>query len=283
MGGLLAGNVVALLFLMTLDGDVSSISLILADPQHYSGARTVLLTVQSIVSFIGFVLFPLLFLRSRYQSDLGNMILPVPTSKSVLISLLIMVASVPLMEYLVMWNNLYEFPEWAKGFEIWARSKEDELMKLTLFLTDFGHIGQYLAGVLAIAILPAIGEEITFRGVLQPQISGLTSNIHTGVWLTAIVFSAFHLQFFGFLPRLAIGVLLGYMYVYSGSLLIPIIGHFINNFLGVTFTYLTDIPVNDDRSYLTGPSLSLAVISFVLMILLLYLLSKSNSRSGSTT
>jgi membrane protease YdiL (CAAX protease family) len=270
IAGLLIGNIAAVMMLWYLVGDVSILPDILASPETYAGARTALLLTQTIISFIGFVLFPLLFLRQRYQSDLGTMVFPIPNSRVWLITFLLLMASLPLMEYLVQWNNELIFPTWASGFETWAKAKEEELMKLTLYLTDFDHPGQYLIGVLAIAILPAIGEEITFRGILQPQVSGLTGSIHAGIWITALLFSAFHLQFFGFFPRLLIGVLLGYMYVYSRSLLIPILGHFLNNFLGVTFTYLTDIPVNDDRSYLTGPSPYFAALSLTLILLLLH-------------
>jgi len=92
-----------------------------------------------------------------------------------------------------------------------------------------------------IAILPAIGEELLFRGVLQRIFANWTKNIHLGVWIAAILFSAMHMQFYGFLPRMMLGVLFGYLFVWSGSLLLPILCHFINNGSAVIYAYVAGV------------------------------------------
>ena len=92
--------------------------------------------------------------------------------------------------------------------------------------------------MLVIAFIPAIGEEIVFRGLIQNEMYRATRNPHTAIWLTAIIFSAIHLQFLGFVPRVLIGAFLGYIYYWSGNLLIPIMAHFLNNGLQLLGIYL---------------------------------------------
>jgi membrane protease YdiL (CAAX protease family) len=101
--------------------------------------------------------------------------------------------------------------------------------ELTEYLTAFETIPQLLVGFVVIALIPAIGEELVFRGLLQPRVQRLTHNVHAAVWITGFIFSAIHFQFYGLIPRMLLGVLLGYLYVWSGNLWYPIVGHFTNN------------------------------------------------------
>ncbi len=117
------------------------------------------------------------------------------------------------------------------------------------FFTAFDSSGDFLLGVVVIALLPAIGEELVFRGMLQPELFRATGNHHAAIWISAIIFSAFHLQFFGFVPRMLLGALFGYLYVWSGNLLIPMLAHFVNNGFSVLMMYLYQkgtIPIDLD-------------------------------------
>ncbi|MDO6439990.1 CPBP family intramembrane metalloprotease [Cyclobacterium sp. 1_MG-2023] len=142
---------------------------------------------------------------------------------------------------LVYLNMNVEFPEALSGLEASFRTKEDQLMELTKYLTDFESLGEFLLGVLVIGVLAGIGEEYLFRGIVQPKMHQYTGNAHWGVWITAFIFSAIHFQFYGFLPRLMLGALFGYLYLYSGSLLYPIIAHILNNTLTVTMVYFNKL------------------------------------------
>ena len=94
-----------------------------------------------------------------------------------------------------------------------------------------------LVAMLVIAVLPAIGEELVFRGLIQNELYRGTKNIHVAIWVAAILFSAIHFQFFGFVPRLLLGALFGYLYYWSRNLWIPILAHFVNNGLSVLVMY----------------------------------------------
>ena len=154
----------------------------------------------------------------------------------------------PLLFGFVLFNSLLvylnmniEFPEALSGLEAAFRAKEDQLMELTKYLTDFESVGEFLLGILVIGILAGIGEEYLFRGIVQPKMHQYTGNAHWGVWITAFIFSAIHFQFYGFLPRLMLGALFGYLYLYSGSLLYPMVAHILNNTLTVTLVYFNKL------------------------------------------
>jgi membrane protease YdiL (CAAX protease family) len=89
-----------------------------------------------------------------------------------------------------------------------------------------------------IAILPAVGEEFFFRGVLQKILIKLFKSGHVGIWVTAFIFSAIHFQFFGFVPRFILGLIFGYLFFWSGTLWLPVISHFINNAVPVIMAYI---------------------------------------------
>jgi membrane protease YdiL (CAAX protease family) len=95
-----------------------------------------------------------------------------------------------------------------------------------------------LLAVVVIAVLPAIGEELVFRGIIQRELFRGTNNIHVAIWISAAIFSAIHIQFYGFVPRMLLGALFGYLYYWSGNLWMPIIAHFINNGFTVVAMYL---------------------------------------------
>ncbi len=145
-----------------------------------------------------------------------------------------MVISIPLVEYLGMLNRMFVFgPETQR----WIQSKEEEAMKLIQFMLSKRTPGQLILNLIFIAAFAAIGEELFFRGVLQRLFIKAFKNPWAGIFLTALIFSAFHFQFFGFLPRLALGTLLGLIYWFSGSLWTAIAAHFAYDALLVTLAY----------------------------------------------
>ena len=177
------------------------------------------------------------------------------------------------------WNKSINFPEFMNSFENWAFNKEKELEKITIFLISFENNWEFLFGILSIALIPGICEEYLFRGVLQKNFYLISKNIHIAVWLSAFLFSALHLQFYGFFPRMLLGVLFGYIYYWSGSIVYPMIAHIFNNFFSLTIFYFSQkglLNENFEVSINSSPKIPmvLIIISVVLFIGFMYLLRK---------
>jgi len=164
---------------------------------------------------------------------------PVNFSLAILVIILVFVLN-PFINFLGNLNTEMHFPGWLGGVEKWMRDAEDAAQKLTEAFLKVDNVGGLLFNLFMIAVLPAIGEEFLFRGVIQKILTALTRNQHWGIWLSAALFSALHLQFFGFVPRLLLGAMFGYLLVWSGSIWLPILAHFINNAGAVIALYLVD-------------------------------------------
>jgi membrane protease YdiL (CAAX protease family) len=181
--------------------------------------------------------------------------------------------------FLIDFNSHLVLPESLSELEAWMKESETQMMELTKFLTDFENIQELLAGILVIGVLAGIGEEVFFRGLIQPKIRLYTGSIHWGIWLTAIIFSAIHMQFYGFLPRMFLGAIFGYLYVYSGSLVYPILAHIFNNSITVLLIYLSkqgkidfDIESTDQVSY------PLAFLGLLVLLVGIYYFKRLNLR-----
>lgn len=186
--------------------------------------------------------------------------------------ILLTVAFMPVNGLIIEWNQLLKLPESLAPLERWMRAKEDQAAGLTKFLTTFRTVPQLLMALFTIAILPAIGEEVLFRGVLQRKFIVWTGSLHVGIWLAAALFSAIHLQFYGFIPRMLLGALFGYLYVWSGNLWVPILAHFVNNGFSVLMIFLyqrrlTTIDVDSTESVPLTAALLGAVVSAVALVL----------------
>jgi hypothetical protein len=159
--------------------------------------------------------------------------------------------------------------------EKWMRNAEATAKTLTeAFLADTSVSG-LLLNLFVIAFMAGISEEIFFRGVLQKSLFEGTKNIHVAIWITAILFSAFHLQFYGFIPRMVMGAALGYMFYWSQSLWVPIFAHFANNGTAVLFTWMEKNKIIDEDPTASGEiNSAYALVSFVVVCLLMFLFYK---------
>ena len=167
------------------------------------------------------------------------------------------------------WNKSISFPSFMSSFESWALLKEKQLESLTIYLVSFENNFEYLIGIIAIAIIPGFCEEYFFRGVLQKNLNLLLKNAHIAILLSSLLFSAFHLQFYGFFPRFFLGVFFGYLFYWSGSLMYPVIAHALNNFLSLTVFYAASSGLfgeDIDVSVNSSPEIPLALIAFSIII-----------------
>jgi membrane protease YdiL (CAAX protease family) len=171
------------------------------------------------------------------------------------------------------------FPEWLSGVEQWMKNAEENAAELTEVFLKVDSTGGLLFNLFMIALLPAIGEELLFRGVIQRIFTRMTQNIHWGIWISAILFSALHIQFYGFVPRMLLGVLFGYLLVWSGSMWLPVLAHFINNGFAVVAMYLIDKNVLNpqvEEIGSTSGSYYAAVLSLALVVIFMWLIKKEN-------
>jgi uncharacterized protein len=152
-----------------------------------------------------------------------------PTAGSLLFAAMIMVSALPLVSLLNQWNHQLGLPESLQSIENWMRQTEAAAEQMTKFFVLTDSWQGLFFNLFMIAILPAIGEELLFRGVIQKLLRNWTGSGHAAVVITAVLFSAMHMQFLGFLPRFALGLVLGYLFLWSGKLWVPIFAHFFNN------------------------------------------------------
>jgi membrane protease YdiL (CAAX protease family) len=221
------------------DGGLMEMIEAMTDPINNGSVKVPLFITQAFSTIIGFIILPYLYgimVLNIQNREIFEKSIPSPV-----VSLLVMIIVITFMganSIFIEWNSTLDLPEALSGFEKWARDFEDRAQEITQFLTQFDNNGQFLLALFVIAVLPAIGEEFVFRGLLQNHLQVITKNMHLAVWLAAILFSFFHMQFYGFVPRIILGALFGYLYAWSGNLAYPIIAHFVNNGFTLFMMYL---------------------------------------------
>jgi uncharacterized protein len=161
----------------------------------------------------------------------------IPSIWMVILGVLFIVASLPAVQYSMWLNQQIPLPDWAKMME---DSTADSIKSLLVMNRPI----ELFLNILVIGLLPAIGEELVFRGVLQQQLMRRIANPHLAIWLAGAIFSAIHFQFEGFLPRMLLGAGLGYLFYLTNNIWIPIIAHFINNAGQVIAQYLMPEKMN---------------------------------------
>ncbi len=199
---------------------------------------------------------------------------PVNTRRT-LLSVLGLVALFPIVAISMQLNLKMELPSFLSELESWMRSEETEKEKLTMLFLNMDSLLGLLFNLLMIAVMPALGEELLFRGSIQNSIAKAGHNPHIAIIISAFLFSAIHLQFYGFLPRFLIGVYFGYLFYYGGNIFYPISCHLLHNGIQVVMVYMG----YQDLSATTGselPALDIQMcvlggLSFVAIVGILYL------------
>lgn len=187
-----------------------------------------------------------------------------PSILHIILTILIYIASIPMLNGIILWNENWVLPEWL----MWMKEMEEQMAVATDKLLNITSIGRLIIAILLIGILTGIGEEFIFRGTIQRIIGERSSNIHLAIWITAFIFSAVHFQPLGFVPRLLLGAYFGYLLIWSGSLWLPILAHALNNSIAVVAFYnpaIENMPWID-----VNPSTLTFVISTVLAAILLF-------------
>ena len=206
----------------------------------------------------------------------------------------LMLVALPAINLLAHINEQMALPAFLEPLEAWMKTQEETAKLLT---EQFMHVTTFdglIINLLLMALLPAVSEELTFRGVLMNlfKVKGERLEVkgdrvpHLAIWCSAILFSAIHLQFYGFVPRMLMGALFGYMLAWTGSLWIPILMHFTNNALAVILYFVSlragwDIEMMDAIG--TNDTLWLGVVSMVITIVGIYAFRRSITMSNASS
>lgn len=196
-------------------------------------AAVMMLKTVQLVQAVGLFLVPYVIFR-RVMGGQGYAVVGISRSNGValLVFAVAVMASFPLVNFLAEWNAGLTFP--IESIDRWIqRTEANAEAVIRLFLAGKS-VGGLVTNLFVIALIPAVAEELLFRGTVQPlMLRFFRGNAHLAVWVTAFLFSFLHLQFLGFFPRLLLGAVLGYAAHWSGSLALPVAGHFAHNALAV--------------------------------------------------
>jgi membrane protease YdiL (CAAX protease family) len=152
-----------------------------------------------------------------------------------ILAIVFIIIILPFTNLLTYYNSNLHLPQFLSGLETFFRDKEVQMTEIMESLLKPGGMGGIFVNLLVIAVIPAIGEELTFRGIIQKLFNRWFGHPHWAIVLTAFLFSAMHIQFLSFLPRFFLGLVLGYLFYWSGSIWLTILVHFINNAIAVIF------------------------------------------------
>lgn len=192
-----------------------------------------------------------------------------PVSKYALLGSVLMVAAFPLVQLSLWINQQLPLPDWMM-------TMEDQTNGMLEGLLIMNSPVELLFNVLIIAVLPALGEELVFRGLIQQSFRKWLGSPHVAIWVTAIIFSTIHFQFQGFLPRMFLGALLGYLFYWTNNLWVPIIAHFVTNGLQVLGAFAAKDLIAGMEETEVEPNWIVVIVSAVLVgILINYFAARS--------
>ena len=242
---LIFGSVVSLLLAVPVfDMELGALYNLIENPdQQNIGVVKFFQIIQSIFLF----LLPALVAAWLFSKNAGHY-LKADRKASVYTLLLVCLSlflAVPVMNAATVMNSKLDLPVWLNGLENRIKAMEENAGRLTELFLESNSYRDLVVNFMMIAILPAIGEEFLFRGVLQRLLTDWTRNQHVGIILSAFLFSFIHFQFYGFLPRFLLGLYFGYLLVWSSSIWVAVTGHLVNNGLAVVFYHFATKPMGD--------------------------------------
>jgi len=203
-----------------------------------------LLRSMQFFQIVAMFIFPAIICARLFSDDYKSYLrTDTPVNFSVLgLTLISMLVAIPFLNLTYKFNQQLSFPEWfpawLKDMEHWMADMEKsqgEILEKILQVTNGWDL---LFVILIVGVLTGIGEEFIFRGVLQNIFAKVTRNPHAVIWIVAFIFSAIHLQFYGFIPRLLLGAYLGYLLYYTQNIWTPVLAHFTNNSVSIICTYI---------------------------------------------
>lgn len=245
----------------------------------FSSPQTIfILRANQVIQFFALCIIPVFICARLFSTDTKKYLgLTAPSGQQFFLwGIVIMIVSYPLVGFLGELNQQVKFPEAIAG---WMKRNEDYSNKVVHALLAQRTVKDLLLNLVCIAGLAAVGEELLLRGMAQRLLIKMFGNPLAGIVIAAAIFSAMHMQFYGFLPRFALGVFLGLAYWYSGSLWVPVLAHFVyDGLLIVASYYRPDLVIGEKSVQLQSLALA-AAISAVLTALVIYRMRKESTAS----
>jgi membrane protease YdiL (CAAX protease family) len=235
------------------------------------------LKLLTLFSHLGTFIFPSIILMYVIKDSLVNFFIKEPLNKKVLIALPVLFIGVSLLsEWSLFLNQQIDFELISSSLAHNIKISQAE-RDLTIQAFIGGTWSSLLVNVFLIALIPAIGEELTFRGVLQPLFIKLSTKKHASILFVAFVFAFIHFQFLDFLPRFVLGIIYGYIYFYSKNIFTTIILHFSNNLLALLVVFYS-ISMQQEISLESNGNILILLFGSTFTIGGIYLLRKSKNR-----
>jgi membrane protease YdiL (CAAX protease family) len=255
-------------------------------PEAVSGKEIAFLRYMLISQEISIFIVPaiviLVLMKPVNQDSLTD--LKTPVIIDVVLVIVLAFCIFPITSFTGHLNSGIHLPDWFSGVEGWMKEKEDNAARFLNLLIAADSFQIMIFNLLMLAVLPAIGEELLFRGVFQKILYTLFKSGHLAIWVIAFVFSALHFQFFGFIPRFILGLVFGYLFFWSGNLWLPVISHFVNNAVPVIVAYIQgwdNIKVSSD--ILSVNQLFVMPVTIIISIIILCYIRTRNKRKVVTS
>lgn len=198
-----------------------------------------------------------------------------PSARMIGLAVMIYILAIPALNQTVYWNQEMHLPAFLSGFENWCREMEALAEQQTEGIINTTGIPQTLMNIFIIGILTGIGEEFMFRGALQKMLIRCSVGPHIAIWTAAIIFSAIHFQFLGFVPRMLLGAFFGYLYLWSANIWVNAFAHALNNSLVIVSVWCINKGYLSEEFDMIGVSSGsfpvLACISVVAVAATIYL------------
>lgn len=200
-----------------------------------------------------------------------------PTGRQTLLGVILLIVSTPFMSWIIKLNSEMHLPESMSALEEALRQMETNAEQVVAALLSADTPGAIIVNLLIIGVMAGFSEELFFRGALQRIMASGKLPVHAAIWITAIIFSAMHFQFFGFIPRMLLGAAFGYLLWWSGSVWLPMLIHTLNNSMFVVLYSITGSGEPDIEGSTSWVAVLLSVVFTALTILAL---SKSRRPSN---
>lgn len=260
---LLASTIAGLIIL-------SLASLLFHDTQNINNIRI----IQTLQTLLVFIIPPFIVGATSKESTLGFLSFNKIKVEKIILAMVSMITITPFINQCIIWNQNIILPESMHNAEIWMKSMENSANEMTELILGKATISNFIINMFIVALLAGFGEELFFRGTIQKILTvKFKKHPHLMIWITAIIFSAIHMQFYGFIPRMILGAWLGYLLFWTKSIWVPMAAHFTNNAMSVAAYYISkkaypDINIENINAQAVSSSWILTASSIIITALI---------------